>query len=152
MSPSPVLRESILPRISGIQKNLMRLQKLGELSFKTFCEPDNYDLAQHHLRLALEGVGNISSHIVSRVPGVRAVEYKAIARAMGECSVVPQDFASEKLVPMAGMRNILVHAYADLKPRVLYNIVSKHMGDIEIFLQHIKKFLKRAGKLGFVVK
>lgn len=52
----PLEREAIMPRIDGIRKNILKLQELGKLPFEKFREGDSFDLAQHHLRLALEGV------------------------------------------------------------------------------------------------
>jgi len=43
--------------MDGIRRNLMKLADLTQLPFESFSQGDPYDLAQHHLRLALEGVG-----------------------------------------------------------------------------------------------
>lgn len=151
MTQLPIEREAILPRIDGIRKNLLRLEKLASLPFSHFQEGDSFDLAQHHLRLALEGVFHISSHILSRLPGERAVEYKEIARKMGESGVVSKQFSAKKLVPMAGMRNMLVHAYSDIDPKRLYLIIKNHRKDIETFLRYIKSFLKNSSRFGVKV-
>src|SRR3989338_11644856 len=140
MTQLPVEREAILPRLDGIRKNVKKLRSLGQLPFKDFSTGDSYDLAQHHLRLALEGIFHISSHILSRLPGERAVEYKEIALKMGSAGIVPKEFATKKMVPMAGLRNILVHQYSDLDPKRLLQIITNHLSDIEEFLAFIKKF------------
>lgn len=146
-----VLREAILPRMDGIQKNLKRLKDLAKLSCEEFSSGDSYDLAQHHLRLALEGVFHISSHILSRLPGMRAVEYKQIAKQMGEQELVPKPFADKALVAMAGLRNILVHNYHEIDPKKLYSIVNNHLSDIELFLSHIKVFVQNPQKFGLEI-
>ena len=142
MTPIPWEKEALFPRMDGMQKNIKKLEKLSRLSFQDFCKEDNYDLAQHHLRLALEGVFNISSHILSRLPGGRAVAYKDMAVKMGECGVIPKDFVNRALIPMAGMRNVLVHHYAEMEAKRLYEIVCNHREDIETFLKHIRDFLQ----------
>lgn len=152
MTILPVEREAVVPRIDGIRKNIRRLEKLAALPPDQFREGDAFDLAQHHLRLALEGVFHISSHILSRIPGDRAVEYKEIARKMGESGIVPREFAERALVPMAGMRNLLVHQYSDLSAARLHDIIKNHRGDIETFLSHIGNFLKNPDSFGLSVK
>lgn len=147
MTP-PLEREAILPRIDGIRKNLKKLEQLSLLPFDQFSTGDPYDLAQHHLRLALEGVFHIASHLLSRIPGGRAVEYKEIAKKMGEFNLVPRDFAKRALVPMAGMRNILVHTYADINPKKLHEIICKHLIDIDQYLKEIKLILQNPQKYG----
>ena len=123
MSRLPLEREAILPRIDGIRKNLERLERLGKLPLKKFSAGDDFDLVQHHLRLALEGVFHIGSHILSRAPGGRADQYKEIAIKLCELGIVDKKFASTKLVKMAGLRNLLVHQYADIEAKQLYQIV-----------------------------
>jgi len=142
MNRPPLEREALFPRLDGIQRNLQRLKKLSQLPLEKFSEGDPYDLAQHHLRLALEGVFHISSHILSRIPGSRVTEYKEIALKMGELHLVDKDFAQKALVPMAGMRNLLVHQYADIDPAKLLAILQNNLTDIEKFLYFIKKILK----------
>lgn len=152
MTILPVEREAIVPRIDGIRKNIRKLEKLAALPLDQFREDDAFDLAQHHLRLALEGIFHISSHILSRIPGNRAVEYKEIARKMGEAKIVPREFAERALVPMAGMRNMLVHQYSDLDAVRLHGIIKNHRVDIEAFLGHIGGFLKNPEVFGLTVK
>lgn len=148
MTPPPLEREAILPRMDGIRKNLKKLRELAKLPFEKFSTGDPYDLAQHHLRLALEGVFHISSHILSRLPGGRAVEYKEIARKLGETKILPKDFVDRALIPMAGMRNILVHYYTDIEPSRLHEVLKNHLPDIERFLKEIKSVLDSPQKFG----
>jgi uncharacterized protein YutE (UPF0331/DUF86 family) len=144
-------REAILPRVDGILKNIEKLETLAKLPLKEFSEGDPYDLAQHHLRLALEGIFHISTHILSRVPGGRAVEYKEVARKMGSFGFVPKEFAAKKMVKMAGMRNLLVHAYSDIDPKHLYKIAKKHLDDVRLFLKHIKTIVQNPVKFGLKI-
>lgn len=145
-------REAILPRLDGIQKNIIKLKELSKLEFEKFSHGDPFDLAQHHLRLALEGMFHLSSHILSRLPGGRPVEYKEVAKKMGELHVVPKKFSDEKMVPMAGLRNMLVHHYSDIDAERFYEIVRNHLGDIGAFLTHIKKFLKKLNQFGLKIQ
>ncbi len=150
---SPALeREVLLPRLDGIRKNLQRLTALAALPIEQFCTEDPYALAQHHLRLALEGVFHIGSHILSRLPGGRAVEYKEIARKLGALGVVPRDFSERALVAMAGMRNMLVHQYADIDAKRLHTILNTHLGDFDFFLTAIKNVIAQPNQLGLTIQ
>ncbi len=148
----PLEREAILPRVDGIQKNVAKLRELGTLPFEQFRSGDSFDLVQHHLRLALEGVFHIGSHILSRLPGGRAVEYKEIALKLGELRVVDRAFAETKLVPMAKLRNLLVHHYADTSAERLFTVVCDHLGDIEEFLRAVRGLLEHPDRLGLSVQ
>ncbi len=148
----PLEREAILPRMDGIKKNIAKLRTLGELPIEQFSSGDAFDLVQHHLRLALEGIFHIGSHILSRLPGGRAVEYSDIGRRLAEHGIVEKAFAEEKLVPMAKMRNLLVHQYADLKPERVYNIVHMHLVDMEDFLSAIGEVVTHPEQFGLRIQ
>lgn len=153
MNIIPLQNEALLPRIDGIERNLTKLQALGEKTLSEFEQRDDtFDLAQHHLRLALEGVFHIGSHILSRLPGGRVTSYKEIAMRLGEKGIVDTTFAKEKLVKMAGYRTRLTHFYHDITPKELYEIIHHHLQDIEMFLQSIKKLLVNPEKLGLTIE
>ena len=90
-------KQSILPRIDGIQRDLVKLNELGKLPPEEFSLENNFVLSQFYLRRALEGVFHIGGHILSRIPGNRPVEYKQIAIRLGEAGIVPQEFAKGKM-------------------------------------------------------
>jgi uncharacterized protein YutE (UPF0331/DUF86 family) len=148
----PLEREAIMPRMNGIRKNILKLLELGKFPFETFRQGDPYDLAQHHMRLALEGVFHIGAHILSRLPGGRTVAYSEIAEKLGENGVVDKTFATNALVPMAKLRNLLVHHYADLDAQKLYNVINNHLVDIETFLHAVKTVVEEPEKFGLRVE
>ena len=89
--------QSIMPRIDGIQRDLSKLKDLGKLPLSAFSQEDNFIKAQFYLRQALEGVFHIGSHIIARLPGGRATEYKEVAIKLGELGVVDKNFAQKNL-------------------------------------------------------
>jgi len=144
-------RESIEPRLDGIEKELLLLQSFARLPFEEFNVDVIIDRTQLHLRFALEGVFHIGSHILSRTPGGRFTEYKEIARNLGEIGLLEKSFAEKTLVKMAGYRNRLTHFYAEITPKELYDIINHHLGDIAHFVQTIKTLLKDPTAHGFEI-
>lgn len=132
----------VMERILLIEKHLARLRPLSELTRGKFALPDNFDIASHNLRCALEAVFDISGHILSRIPGVSFEGYKNMALELGRNKIVPMDFAEKNLYEMAGYRNRLTHFYFEIAPEELYGIIKNDLGDFEKFLQYIKKVLK----------
>lgn len=142
-----IKRQSIVPRLDGIQRDIARLQRLAQLPLKTFmADEDTFALAQFYLRQALEGVFHISEHILSHRDGGRAREYKEIARKLGEQGIIDQSFANEQLVKMAGYRNRLTHFYADITPQEMYQILHEDLADFRAFEQAIKRILENPQK------
>ncbi len=144
--------QSIIPRIDGIEKDITRLEALSKLPFTDFSQEDNFIKAQFYLRQALEGVFHIGSHILSRIPGGRATEYKEVALKLGEFGVVDKDFASTKLKDMAGYRNRLTHFYAEITPTEIYKIIQENLPDFKTFLEYIKTLLKNPEKYNLTLE
>lgn len=141
-------KETILKRVNGIQEEMRELENLAKLPFKEFSEGTGFKLAQYHLHRALEGVFHISSHILSRIPGADAAEYKEIARKLGEYKIIDKGFAESRLSDMAGYRNRLVHFYAEINSEEIYEIINHNLNDFDVFLEAIKNVLADSKKYG----
>ncbi|HEY5599868.1 MAG TPA: HepT-like ribonuclease domain-containing protein, partial [Candidatus Manganitrophaceae bacterium] len=146
MTKEFIKSQAILPRIDGVEQDLLKLKSLGELSLEEFAEEDNFVKGQFYLRRALEGVFHIGSHILARMPGGRAAEYEEIAIKLGGMGIVEKSFAQGNLKSMAGYRNRLTHFYADVTPKAIYKIIQEHLIDFKVFLQAIRALLKNPGK------
>lgn len=148
-----VKKQAIIPRIDGIQRDLEKLRRyrnrgLEELAVGTELN----SLCQFHLRQALEGVFHIGEHILSRLNGGRATEYKEIAKKLGERGIVDRQFSQTKLTAMAGYRNRLTHFYADITPQELFQILHEDLDDFETFLASVKQVLVDPQKFGLTVE
>lgn len=135
-------KDTILKRINGIQEEIKELNKLAKIPFEEFEEGVGFKLAHYHMHRALEGVFHIGAHILSRIPGGQATEYKEIARKLREYKIVDKDFAKNRLEEMAGYRNRLVHFYAEIKPEEIYKIINENLNDFDVFLAAVKRVLK----------
>lgn len=141
MMSLPIERDIVVKRMEGIESELEELRRLAAQSKEAFSSGDGHKLAQYHLHRALEGVFNIGSHILSRIPGGTATQYKEIAQKLGEFKIVPKEFADGKLTEMAKYRNRLVHFYAQVSPQELYQLLQKNLGDFDTFLSSVKDVL-----------
>lgn len=148
----PIKSQSIFPRIDGIEKDISKLEELGKLPFTEFSQEDNFIKAQFYLRQALEGVFHIGSHILSRIPGGRATEYKEVALKLGELGIIDKDFSQTKLKNMAGYRNRLTHFYAEITPEEIYKIIRENLEDFKIFIGAIKILLKNPEKFNLTLE
>ena len=141
MTSPPIEKDIVVKRIEGIEAEVRELESLAKQSRDVFTSGDGHKLAHYHLHRALEGVFNIGSHILSRIPGGQTTQYKEIALKLGEFGIVPKKFAETMLVEMAKYRNRLVHFYAQVSPDELYEIVRDDLADFETFLSAVKQLL-----------
>lgn len=138
----PINKEVINERLHIIEQTLEKLKELQKLSIKDFSEGDNFAIAEHHLRRALEAVFDIGTHILSRIPGVKPRSYKEIPKLLAEKDVIPKDFGQDKLLPMAGYRNRLIHFYPEITAEEIYNIIKQDLPDFYAYCRLIIDYVK----------
>lgn len=148
MTKNNIEKDVVLKRVNGIQGEIAQLEELRALPLEEFRSGVGFKLAHYHLHRALEGVFHIASHILARIPGAQATEYKGLARTLGEYSIVEKEFAETKLVKMAKYRNRLVHFYAEITPEELYGVLQNDLGDFDVFLRAVKNLLEYPEKFG----
>jgi len=142
MNARPAIDERVITeRILLIEKHVGRLKELRDLSPGEFTLPNHFDAAAWNLRCALEAVFDVAAHVLSRIPGVSFEGYRDMALKLGEQNIIPQAFAEETLVKMAGYRNRLTHFYFEVAPEEMYRIVTDHLTDFDVFAGHIKRLL-----------
>ncbi len=142
MTPLPLERTTITVRLDGIQAEIAELQRLAKTPRATFIHGTGHKLAAYHLHRALEGIFNISNHVLARFPGGGIESYKGMAIALGAHGIVTKSFAKNALYQMAGYRNRLVHFYAEVTPEELYRVITRNLRDFDLFCTAIKKLLK----------
>lgn len=152
MKRFPVEKDTVLKRVNGIQVELAELEKLGQFSYGDFQKEKGFELGQYHLHRALEGVFNISAHLLSRIPGGQATKYEDIARNLGKFGIIDKEFAESQLTQMADYRIRLVHFYAEVSPEEVYKIIREDLGDFETFLAAIKNVIEHPEKFNLTVE
>jgi len=135
-------KKIILERIDIIEKSLKKLRGLQSLSPGKFMLDENFAVAEHYLRYALEATFDICAHILSRIPGAQVDEYKKMAIEMGKQKIISMTFVQKTLYKMAGYRNRLTHFYLEVTSKEMHNIVQNDLDDFKNFLKHIKKFVR----------
>jgi len=138
-----IKKDIILDRISIIENSLRKLENLKSLTFNKFLDGENFAIAEHYLRYALEATFDICAHVLSRIPGARVEEYKQMAIEMGRQKIVPMGFAEENLYKMAGYRNRLTHFYFEISPKEMREIIQNKLGDFKILLKYFKRLIKK---------
>lgn len=138
----PINKKVINERLFIIEGCSNRLKQFQPVSLEEFKKGDNFAIAEHHLRRALEASLEIGTHILSRLSGVKPQSYKNIAILLGENNIIPLNFAEDKFEKMAGFRNRLIHFYPKVTPQELYNIIQNNLPDLEDFSKYIVRYIE----------
>jgi len=130
-------------RLSQIRSSANRMHDLVAIGKTNFlANPDNFAIAEHHLRRSLEAILDIGRHIIAKRAWGAPNDYRSILLTLGQRQVIPPVFV-EKIQGMAGYRNRLVHAYADVSPEEIYDLLSRHLEDFAKFSTLILHFLEQ---------
>lgn len=138
-------RESIEIRLEKLRKCLVKLEPLSKISEEEFINNEVlHDIAERNLQLAIQCCLDIGSHLIAIFSMKRPEDYQDIFCNLGQGGVIPEEFAKE-ISPMAGLRNILVHEYLDIKLSRIHEVLQR-LDDFKKFAQYIVEFINKADK------
>lgn len=129
-------------RLDQIRVSANRLKKFTSITMEEFiADSDNYAIAEHHLRRALEAVFDISRHIIAKKGLGRPESYSQLIEILGQQKILSNEFA-KKIKGMAGYRNRLVHEYMQITPEEIYEIIHTKLQDFSEYCKFIIDFLE----------
>ena len=92
---------------------------------------------EHTLQIAIQAALDAASHVVSDErlgePRTNRELFELLARG----GLLPPPL-STRLQAMAGFRNLLVHGYAIVDPRIVREVVEHHLGDLLAFVAALR--------------
>jgi uncharacterized protein YutE (UPF0331/DUF86 family) len=131
----------IIDRLRVIQNSLLELGKISRFSKDDFLsDKRNPAASESFLRHAIESIFDIGRHILAKLKSKKILEYKEIAELLGAEKIIPKEL-SQKLIPIAGYRNRIVHFYHEITDEELYEILQKDLGDISEFVKSMEEFI-----------
>lgn len=139
----PVDKLLVKQRLALISQYLTELEELSKLPKKEFLNKRTAASAESFLRRSLEAIFDVGRHILAKNGGINiALEYKGIARGLGEKGIVTTDLKGQ-LIKMAGYRNRLVHLYHQVSDEELYEIIRANLTDIKNFKEQVLAYISQ---------
>jgi uncharacterized protein YutE (UPF0331/DUF86 family) len=87
-------------------------------------------------------VRKILQIIISEEGLERPPDYKSVFLVLGKNSILPKDFA-EKLAPISGFRNVLVHMYEEVDLGILEEFLTGKLGGFEKFAGYALEYIEK---------
>jgi len=127
-------RKTIQTKIEFIEDNLIKLEQLSPMSFDEFmADFRNLDSALHRLQTAIEAMIDICAHFVGRLRLGAPSESADLIRALEKAGLLSKEHA-DKYVNMVKFRNLVVHLYAEVDDRQVYDILQNNLDDFRTFI------------------
>jgi len=120
------------------------LQKLEPLRAKRRdeFEDDPYlkDIVERNLEVAAQACIDIANRIITLERLEKPADAYGAIEALGEIGVLPRELA-QRLAPITGLRNILVHEYLRIDwDQVLDNL--QRLIDLHKFAEHVAEWMR----------
>lgn len=134
----------VYKRLRLLEGYLKKLDKVrNSASIDVFlADGDLQDIVERNLHLAIESVLDIGQHIIASSGWKAAEEYSDVFTILQRNGVISQPLLSH-LTGMAGFRNILVHEYAEIDHRQVFDILQRHLLDLNDLARAYQIFLDK---------
>lgn len=145
----PVIRR-ILNSLNDSLEHLKSKQNVTPEQFKR--DMDIQAIVERRLETSIQACIDIGNHIISSENMGSPSDYGEIFSILAEKGVI-DDNQTEKLVKMAGFRNVLIHEYRDILIEKVYDIFQNRLSDFYEFakavLDYLDKISERKNKSGY---
>lgn len=126
-----------------LQDVISQLHEYSRVSQKEFiANVQVHDAAMFNLTVAIEIITDVGNHLLSEIFQKSGEDYQDILRLIGEVGIVPKKIAQAN-VSMAGFRNVIIHEYADIDLRKVYQNLKKAPSVFQQFADCYIKFLEK---------
>ncbi len=134
-------KDIIEQKISTILDRINKLKRFETISFKEFSESsDTKDIVERNLQVAIEACIDIGKIIISEKALREPSDNKDVFKVLAENAIISSQ-SLEFLLPMAGMRNLLVHGYDKIDATIIFGVLKRHLEDLFRYLDEIKRIL-----------
>ena len=132
-------QEIIQKRLEKLKQYVQFLNELVKQPKSRFVsDPFVHGNAERYLQLAIQTCLDIGNHILANIKSKTVEEYRDIFIFLGENNFISVELA-DKLAPMAGLRNILVHDYLEIDLEKIYFLLKNNLSDFNQFGREISE-------------
>ncbi len=129
-------------RLDELNERLARLVPLRERNRAEFdSDPYLRDIAERNLEISAQCCIDICHRIIVLENTRKPKDYYEAILIMGELGILSADFAN-RLAPLAGFRNVLVHEYLGVDWDQVYKNL-QNLDDLMIFAKEIQGWLSQ---------
>jgi uncharacterized protein YutE (UPF0331/DUF86 family) len=129
-------------RAEEIRQALNILESYQQLSREDFLgNQQATDAAKYRLIVAIESAVSICTHLAARLAGTTLDSYAQCFEILAASKVITQELANRS-GSMARFRDLLVHGYGQVDDSRVWDILQRHLVDLDAYLLEISKTLQ----------
>lgn len=135
-------RERILAKVDQLDGYVAELKEIAPRSFAEYQKVEKKRACERLLQVSIEVIIDICNLLVSGLRLGLPAEEDDLFRKLVEAGIMTKEMG-ETLREIKGLRNILVHEYAQVDDRIVYEAVNTKLGDFALFRQEALAYLRR---------
>ena len=133
----------IRERAQEIRQSIEKIRIYADLQDEIFfADERNLYTIQHLLLICIEAVATICSHLSAKLARKSSDSYSDCFETLLEINIIDKDLAM-RLIQMARFRNLLVHRYGEIDPKLVLQYARENLDDFERFIVQIGNFLSK---------
>jgi uncharacterized protein YutE (UPF0331/DUF86 family) len=130
-------------RLDAILSLLASLKQISGMSIDTYLRDGKSQAASERwMQVAAQAVLDVASHFIAHNHWGTPQSYSESVARLGEKGVITSVLA-ERLVGLVKLRNVLVHQYANVDPRLVHGAVKKAVVGLPEFVKSVRKYLRK---------
>lgn len=127
----------IATRLSKLREALRKLRVIGARPRDEYLASEtDTALSEHYLRLALEAALDVGNHVIAAQGLRKPLQLRDIPLVLAENGVISRQMG-DHLARAAGLRNRLVHAYADIDHAIIHDLLQTDLGELARYAEAI---------------
>ncbi len=132
----------IKEKLAKLVEFLRELEKVKTASFEEYrSNPAIKRSCERLIQLIVESAADINSNVVIGLKDLPPKDYYDTFIKAGEVKLISSEL-SKKLAPWAGLRNRIVHEYAEIKDRLVFKKVEPTIENFGEYVRQVEKFIE----------
>ena len=139
------MRESTLRRLERFNRALELLEWLRSRDKEELMRDIALQsIAERNIQVAADFCVDLSAFLLSQLGESVPARYKEIIEAVKRRGIVDR-YLGDRVKGIVGLRNIIVHLYAEVKADIIYDNLSEIVSDLREFVKHLMGYCKKEG-------
>jgi len=136
------MKPSTLKKLERFNKGIEILEELKRYDKEYFIvDLKTLSIAERNIQFCTEFLIDLSSYILSKLDIEIPETYKEIVEKIYVIKIVDDDL-KDKLIDIVGLRNIIVHMYADVKAELIFDNLEEIIKILKISIKKLLEFCK----------
>jgi uncharacterized protein YutE (UPF0331/DUF86 family) len=136
-------RDLVATKLGELAEHLARVRTRSTASAEDLRrDRDALDLISFNLMLAVQACADVASHVISDEGWPPAISLGAGFERLRDRGVISVP-VTEALVRAVGLRDVIAHGYAGVRPEMVHAAATTRLADLEAFAREIATWAQR---------